>query len=128
DEVARADGMSGEAGRVHSRVHPNAEEAELGAAQSGARALDECGGSDDVHSGHRAQLAGTLDRAGARRPREGLAGGSLSHRARNAGRGGRGEPQARALEVRREAAQGGAGEVKEIEGAIESNATQRTCF
>src|SRR2546426_2886785 len=39
--VACAGGLPGKAGRVHSRVHANPEETELGAAQSGARAPDE---------------------------------------------------------------------------------------
>src|SRR6266446_5413643 len=110
DEVARVDGLPGKARRVHSRVHANAEETELGAAQSGARTVDERGGSDDVHSRDWAQLARALDRAGARRPREGFAGRAVSHRARDAGCRGRGKPQARALEVRREAAEGRASE------------------
>src|SRR6266446_5294396 len=101
DEVARVDGM-----------HGNAEETELRAAQSGARAFDQLGGSDYVHSGHRAQLARALHRAGARRAREGPAGRALSHRARNFGCRGRRESQAGTLEVWSEAAQGSA-EVKE---------------
>jgi len=109
DEVARVDGLPGEARGVHPRVYADAEEAEFGAAESGARAADERGGSDHVHSGDRAQLARALDRAGARGPREGSAGSALPHRARNAGRRGRREPQARTLEVRREAAEGGCG-------------------
>src|SRR5205807_9650852 len=48
----------------------------------------------------------------------------------HAGRGGRGEPQTGALEVRCEAAESGAGEisVSRGEGAIESDATQRISF
>src|SRR5258707_4172242 len=108
DQVAGADGLPGKARGVHSRVHANTEETELGAAQSGARAADEFGGSDHVHSRHRPQLAGALHRAGARRPREGPAGRAVSHRARNIGCGGSGESQAGTLEVLRETAQRGA--------------------
>src|SRR6267378_7306139 len=42
NEVARASGLPGEAGCVHSRVHPDTEETELGTAQSGACPADEC--------------------------------------------------------------------------------------
>jgi len=42
NEVARVGGLPGEAGCVHSRVHTDAEETELGAAQSGARPAYEC--------------------------------------------------------------------------------------
>src|SRR5260370_28838530 len=108
DEVACADGLPGKARRVHSRVYTDAEEAELRAAQGCARALDELGRGDHVHSRHRPQLAGALHRAGARGPREGSAGRAVSHRARDAGCGGSGESQAGALEVWSEEAQGGA--------------------
>src|SRR5579859_6690136 len=108
NEVARIDGLPGKARGVHPRVHANAEETELRAAQSGARAADELGGSDHLHSRDRAQPAGTLDRAGARRAREGFAGRALPHRARNAGRGGSRESQAGPVEVRSKAPEGGA--------------------
>src|SRR5579864_3643715 len=137
DQVARSDGLPGEARGVHSRVHANPEETELRVAQSGARAADEFGGSNDVYSRHRSQPAGTLDRAGARRPREGSAGRALSHRARHAGRRGSREPQAGAIEIWSQEAEGGA-EVrakefrselkrptKRFEGASETHATQR---
>src|SRR5258707_1998259 len=124
DEVARVDGLPGKARRVHSRVHANAEETELRAAQSGARAFDQLGGSDYVHSGHRAQLARALHRAGARRAREGPAGRALSHRARNFGCRGRRESQAGALEVWSEAAQGSA-EVKETKQGSKEVAKER---
>src|SRR6266446_5661724 len=53
NEVARVDGLPGKARCVHSRVHTNAEETELCAAQSCARAFDELRGSDHVYSRHR---------------------------------------------------------------------------
>src|SRR5439155_10595884 len=60
------------------------------------------------------------------------AGSALSRRARDAGRCGRGEPEAGTVEVRREAAESGAGEIavsrRGLEGAIESDATQRISF
>src|SRR5260370_6144001 len=109
DQVAGADGLPGKARGVHSRVHANAEETELRAAQGGARALDELGRGDHVYSRHRAQLAGALHRAGARGPREGSAGRAVSHRARDAGCGGAGENQAGAPEGRRRKDKGDAG-------------------
>src|SRR2546423_20052 len=108
DEVARAYGLPGKARRVHSRVHPDAEETELSAAQSCARAADQFCGSDHVYSWDWAQLAGALHRAGARRPREGFAGSALSHRTRHAGRGGSRESQTGPVEIRSQAAQSGA--------------------
>src|SRR5258708_10241963 len=86
NEVARIDGLPGKTRRVHSRVYADAEETELRAAQSCARALDELGRSDHIYSRHRPQLAGALHRARARRPREGSPWGALSHRTRSLGR------------------------------------------
>src|SRR6267378_359675 len=65
NKVACANGLSGKARCVHSRVYADAEETELRVAQSGARAFDQLGGSDHLYSRHRPQLAGALDRAGA---------------------------------------------------------------
>src|SRR6202022_2483267 len=106
NEVARIDGLPGKARRVHSRVYADAEETELRAAQSRARAADELGRSDDVYSRHRPQLAGALHRSCARRPREGPAWRALSHCPRNVGRRGRRESQAGTLQVWSETAQG----------------------
>src|SRR5271168_1858361 len=114
DEIARARGLPGKARSVHSRVHADAEETELGFAQGRACAFDELCGSDDIHSWHWPQLARALDRAGARRPREGPAGSAVPHRTRDFGRGGRGESQAGAFEVWGEAAQGCGSEVKKL--------------
>src|SRR5258708_16666294 len=57
DEVARVDGLPGKARRGHSRVHANAEETELRASQSGARAFEPLRGRYYVHSGHPAPTA-----------------------------------------------------------------------
>src|ERR1700685_2985720 len=106
DEISGARGMSGKARRVRTRVYADAEETEFRAEKSSARAVDQQRGSDDLYSRHRTQFAGTLDRACARRPREGSAGRALSRDSRHAGRRGGGKSQAGAVEIRREAAQG----------------------
>src|SRR3989304_4321794 len=74
---------------MHSRIHADAQEAEFGAAESGARAADQFDRSDDVHPGHRAQPAGALDRAGARRGRGGRARAGAPPRARRVSEGAR---------------------------------------
>src|SRR5487761_904424 len=61
--------------------------------------------SHHVHPRHRPQFAGALDRARARRPRQGFAGSSLSRNSRDARCRWRRESQASALEIRRETAQ-----------------------
>ena len=66
-----------------SRVHHDAEEAELGAPEGGPRAADERHRGHGVHPGRRAQPAGALDRRDPRRPREGPAGRALPHRPRH---------------------------------------------
>src|SRR6476620_8748142 len=56
--------------RLHPRLHPDAQEAEFGVAQGGARAPDERNRSDNVYSRRRPQPAGALDCADPRGPRE----------------------------------------------------------
>src|SRR2546422_6434794 len=53
-----------------SCLHADAEETELRAAESGARAVDEWNRGHDVHSWGRPQFAGALDCADSRWPRE----------------------------------------------------------
>src|SRR5262249_29116821 len=48
DRVARAAALAAEARRVHARLHDDAEETQLGAAQGRARAPDQRDRSDDV--------------------------------------------------------------------------------
>src|SRR2546422_5191476 len=62
--------MPAEAWRVHTCLHADAEETELRAAESGARAVDEWNRGHDVHSWGRPQFAGALDCADSRWPRE----------------------------------------------------------
>ena len=99
-------GMPAEARRLHPRLHPDAQEAELGAAQSRPRSPDQRNRSHDLHSRRRPQPAGALDRADPRRPREGSAGRALSRDSRHAGCGRRRQPQAEPFEVRSQAAEG----------------------
>ena len=61
--------FAAEAWRLHARLYADAEEAELGAAQSGARSSDQRHRGYDLHSGRWTQLAGALDRVDSRRPR-----------------------------------------------------------
>ena len=64
--------------RLHTCLHANAQEAELGFAQGCARALDQSNRSHDLHPRHRPQFAGALDCAHSRRPCERPAGRALS--------------------------------------------------
>ena len=96
-----------EARRVHARVHDDAEEAELRAAQGRQGAAHQRLRGDQLHRRRRPQPAGALGRADPRRPREGPAGRALPHGARQPRHRGRQGPQAGALEVRRQEAQGG---------------------
>src|ERR1700689_2980806 len=77
DQIAGPRRLSGEARSVRSRLYPDAEETKFRAEKSSARAADEQRRSDHVHSRHRTQFAGALDRARSRRPREGSAWRSL---------------------------------------------------
>src|SRR5882724_4752122 len=95
--------MSAEARSLHPRVYPDSQEAELGAAQSRARPVDEWDRSDDLHSGRRTQPAGALDRVDPRGPCERSAGRALSRGAGNSRRHRRSESPAGTLEIRSEA-------------------------
>ena len=98
--------MPAEAWSMRSRVHPDAQEAELGVAESGARQVDECDGSDDLYPGRGPQFARALDRFDPGRARQGFAGRSVSRNTRDVGfRGGHGS-QTRAFQIRGQAAQG----------------------
>ena len=63
DGQPRSSGMSAKARRLHPRVHLDAQEAELGAAQGRARASHERDRSDHLYPGCRSQSSGALDRA-----------------------------------------------------------------
>src|SRR5829696_7265740 len=58
DEDAGASRSSAEAGRLHARLHDDAEEAELGPSQGRARPADERDGGRLVHPGGGAQPPG----------------------------------------------------------------------
>ena len=77
EQDAGAQGQSAEARRVHARLHHDAQEAELGAAQGRPCAPDQRHGGHRLHPGHRPQPAGALDRARAWRSCEGPAGCAL---------------------------------------------------
>jgi hypothetical protein len=98
----RASRRAAEAGRVHARLHDDAEEAELRAAQGRAREADEPDGGRRVHPGRGAQPAGALGRADPRRPRQGPAGVPLQGDPRRARHLGCRRPPPGPLEVRRE--------------------------
>ena len=91
--------MPVEARRVHACLHADAEETELRAAESGARAVDEWNRSHDVHSWGRPQFTRALDCTDSRWPRERFAWSALSRDSGNAGCSRRREPEAGPLEV-----------------------------
>src|ERR1039457_1058443 len=92
---------------MYARVYPDAEEAELGVAESGARSPDQRNRSDDLHSRRGTQPAGALDCADPRGPREGFAGCALSRGAWNAGRDGSRGTQPGPFEIRDETSEKG---------------------
>ena len=71
DEDAGAEGFPPAPGCLHARLHDDAEEAELCAAQGRPRPSDQRHRGHRLHPGRRPQPAGALDRAGAWRPGEG---------------------------------------------------------
>ena len=73
DQEPGAAGQPAEARRLRARVHPDPEEAELGAAQGRARPADQRHRGHHLHPGRRPQPAGALARAHPRRPRQGPA-------------------------------------------------------
>src|SRR2546428_13796395 len=96
-----------EARRLRARLHPDAEETELGAEESRACSSDQRHRGDDLHPGRRPQPAGALAGAHPRRPREGSAGRALSRGARDARCGWRTGKNAGTLQVRSEEAEEG---------------------
>jgi len=105
DEEPGAAEQPAKARRLRARLHPDAQEAELGAAQGRARPADQRDRGDDLHSRRRPQPAGTLARAHPRRPSQGPPGRPLSRRPRHARRRGRRGPHAGPIEIRREEAE-----------------------
>src|SRR5437762_8146407 len=103
-EVTCAGGLSAAARCLCAGDDAHTEEAEFCPAQGGQGAVDEWPGSDCLYPGRGAQFAGALDRARARRAREGFAWSALSYCARNARRTGRGRSAARSFQVRSQAA------------------------
>jgi hypothetical protein len=106
-EVAGPAGRPAAPRRLHARLHDDAEEAELGAAQGRQGAPHERLRDHLVHRRRGPQPAGAQRRAGARRPGQGSAGRSLSHRARLARPAGRQGSQAVPFQVRRQAPEEG---------------------
>ena len=90
--------------RLHARVHDDAEEAELGAAQGRARAHHGLDRGHRLHPGRGPQPAGALGGPRPRRPRQGPPGRALQGRSRGARRRRRLRPQEGALAVRRQEA------------------------
>src|SRR5437870_13595214 len=91
--------MPAEARRMHARVYADAEETELRAAESGARAVDEWNRGHDVHSWGRPQFTRALDCTDWRWARERSAGSALSRNSGNTGCSGRREREAGRLDV-----------------------------
>ena len=83
------DALAAAARRVHCACSRDAEEAELRAAQGGARAAHQRQRGQRLHPGRGPQPAGALGGARPRRPREGPARRPLPHRARHARHDGR---------------------------------------
>src|SRR6266568_1403112 len=106
EQGARARRLAAEARRMHAGVYDHAEEAQLGAAQGRQGAPHQRIRGDQLHRRRGPQPAGALGGADPRRPGEGLAGRALPHRARQPRYPGRQGPQARALQIRRQEAQG----------------------
>src|SRR5581483_1936663 len=100
---ACAAGCAAEAGRLHARLHDDAEEAELGPAQGRPRAPDERHGGRRLHPRRGAQPAGALRRPDPRRARQGPARLPVQGDSRCARLLGRCRSQAGPLQVRREA-------------------------
>ena len=100
DQDAGPPRRTAKAGRLHARLHGDAEEAELRPAQGRARAPDQPDGGHGLHPRRRPQPAGALGRADPRRPRQGPAGRALQGHPRRARHVRRQRPQAGALEVR----------------------------
>src|SRR5262249_20357270 len=71
-------GVSAEARGLHPRLHPDPQEAELGATQGGPRPADQWNRGYDLYSRGWAQPAGALDCADSWRPCEGSPGRALS--------------------------------------------------
>jgi hypothetical protein len=107
DEEPRAAEQPPEAGGLRARVHADAEEAELGAAQGRTRPADERHRGHDVHPGRGPQPPGALTRAHPGRPREGPPGRSLSRRPWHARRGRRRRADAGTVEIRGQETQEG---------------------
>ena len=80
--------------RLHARLHGDAEEAELGAAQGRPRPAHQRDGGHLLHPGRGPQPSGALGRPRARRPRQGPAGRPLQGDPRHARRLRRLGPQA----------------------------------
>jgi len=70
--------------RMHSRLHGDPEEAELGPPQGGPRSAHQRHGGHLLHPGRGAQPPGALGRARPRRPRQGSSGRPLQGRPRHA--------------------------------------------
>src|SRR5579864_4638180 len=105
DEEPGAAGQPAEARRLRPRLHPDAEEAQFRAPESGARAAHQRHRGHDVHSGCRPQPAGALARADPRRTRQGSSRRSLPRRPGHPRRGRGPGPHAGTVEIRRKAAE-----------------------
>ena len=82
------EGVPSEAGSVRAGVYDDAEKAQLGTEEGGARAVDERRGSVRVYSRGGAQPPRALDGADSGRTGEGYSGFSVSHRSGSIGYGG----------------------------------------
>src|SRR5438477_12876217 len=110
DGESGAAGVPAKARSVHARLYPDAEEAEFGAAQSGAGAADQRHRGHDLHSWRGPQPARALAGADSRWPRERSSGRALPRGARHARRGRRAGKKTGSLEVRSETTEGVTGQ------------------
>ena len=94
NKVPALRGLPAEARRLHPRLHHDAEEAELGAAQGRQGAAHQRLRGDRLHPGRGPQPPGALGGDDPRRAREGPAGRALPHPARRARHAGREEQEA----------------------------------
>ena len=125
---ARRFKVSPEARGVHSRVHTDAQEAELSLAEGGASQVNECHGSDDLYSRRGPQFAGALDCRDPGWARQRSARGSLPRDSRDAGfRRGDGPP-ARTVQIRGQEAESFVGRIsRRVETLQAQDGEDRIC-
>src|SRR5258708_25512035 len=102
---AGAAGLPAEARRLHARLHDDAQEAQLGAAQGRQGTSHQRLRGGELHPGRRPQPAGTFGGHDPRRSRQGPARRALPHHSRHPRHSRRQGPQTAPVEVRRQASE-----------------------